>query len=316
MTELKTFLASLYDTFSAAEMTALRHGHARLAELLERKAVPEDAALPVYHASEVDVTLDVGLVAEETEDGMELFVTRPEEGDGTELSVTVDLFEVIEREDLGKLDYEDLVGKNVATDERGRTTDDANAGRTAAPIDALDVIDAQYRSQLKSSGIERLSDLAERSPGEIAGLVAEADVTSERALEWIDEAHELASAIEERGTELPVELIDGIGSTFGRRLREADIESVEQLLDRSPEEVAEIVSTATTTVPPDRTAAWLDRAEATVAALEELREREELPDGKAENESAEPSDGEGSTPASDDSGSSEATKSERAEGEQ
>ena len=72
MTELTAFLASVYDSFSEAEMQALQHGRTRLADLLESGAVPENVAVPVYHASEVQVTLDVGLVAEETDDGMEV----------------------------------------------------------------------------------------------------------------------------------------------------------------------------------------------------------------------------------------------------
>ena len=52
MTELTAFLASLYDSFSEAEMQALQHGHQRLAELLDSGTVPDDTLVDVETAVE------------------------------------------------------------------------------------------------------------------------------------------------------------------------------------------------------------------------------------------------------------------------
>jgi predicted flap endonuclease-1-like 5' DNA nuclease len=317
MTELKDFLASLYDSFSEAEMQALLHGQSRLMEVLESGRLPEDVAVPVYHASDVAVTLDVGLVAEETEEGLEIFVTEAEADDASELAFTVELFELLEKDDLEDLDYDDVFkpgygypsgqrlragdeseisetdrvregepvrsGRRDEDDDRKTPAENGDAEPAAGrarpatpPIDVVDAIEPQYRERLKAGGIARLAELTDRSPEELADVVAsdEVEVSPERAAEWLDEARGLSALLAEREADFPVELVDGIGPTFGNRLREAGIEDLSSLVELSADEIADVVSTEELTVSPERTATWLERSTATLRALEDLDDQE------------------------------------------
>jgi len=365
MTRLTAFLASIYDAFSEAEMQALKHGQARLAELLESGDVPEDVTVPVYHASDVQVNLDVGLVAEETERGMEVYVTEAGSEEASQLDFTVELFELLEKGDLEDIDYEPLLpgsgddwptgitpsdgveggtedeqtrdvdedtqrGDEERTDDEERTEekraereerreeeekraereeekreereerreeeekheereerdagddeDETGRGRkprderttvgsSPPPVGVIDDIDRRHEARLREAGVEDLSALVDRSPEELAETLAEedADVSPERAAEWLSEARGLSSILAEREADLPVEMVDGIGPTFGTRLREAGIEGLADLIDLSPEAVAERASTGEATVSADRAAGWLDRAGSKLAAIE------------------------------------------------
>lgn len=271
MTELKAFLASLYDSFSEAEIQALRHGQSRLATLLASGTVSQNVAVPVYNASDVEVTLDVRLVAEETEDGVEIFVAEGEAEDASELAFTVELFELLEKKDIEDLDYTDILpGPDGHDEERGNR----GARRSTPPIDVIDAIDPQYRERLKAAGITHVAELTDRSAAEIANTVTGegVDVSPDRAAEWLEEARGIVALLSEHETDLPVELIDGIGPTFGSRLREAGIEDLSALVELSPEEIAELVGTDEASVSPERTAEWLEQADAKLRALEEREE--------------------------------------------
>lgn len=291
MTELKAFLTSLYDALSEAEMQALQHGQVRLAELLEAGAVPQDVAVPVYHASDVEVTLDVGLRAEQTEEGTEMFVTEATD-DASALTFTVDLFELIEKRDLEDLDYDGIVSgpgggtwptpnaddaRERAENETTRGTDDRDRKPSVddprdPPIDVIDGIEPRHRERLAASGIERLTDLVDRSPQEVAETIDDDDadeVSPERAADWLEEARGLATVLADHDDAFPVELVDGIGPTFGSRLRDSGVAELSALVDLSPEELSTMVSTEETTVSPERAATWLEEANARLRALDD-----------------------------------------------
>lgn len=273
MTKLKTFLASLYDSFSEAEMRALRHGQSRLATLLESGTVSQNVAVPVYNASDVEVTLDVRLVAEETEDGVDIFVAEGEAEDASELAFTVELFELLEKNDIEDLDYADLL---PGPDGRDGERENRDARTSTPPIDVIDAIDPQYRERLKAAGITRVAELTDASAGEIADTVSDeaVDVSPDGVAEWLEEARGIVALLSDHEADLPVELVDGIGPTFGSRLREAGIADLSALVELSPEEIAELVSTDEASVSPERTAEWLERADAKLRAFEEGERRE------------------------------------------
>lgn len=313
MTELRAFLASLYDSLSEAELQALRHGQVRLAELLAEGGAPEDVSVPVYHASDVEVTLDVGLRAEETETGTEMYVTEADPDDASSLVFTVELFDLVERGDLEDLDYEDILGddsgpptvaenssagptrtpdEDVSRDESGGEDQrdgaedgadgdeseggdedgDGDSSVTIPPVSVIDDLRPRHRERLEAAGVARLTDLAERSPEDIAEVVGDDDVSVDRAAAWRDEARGLSAVLAERGADLPVELVDGIGPTYGSRLRERGVDDLSALLERSPETIAEMASTETSTVSADRAREWVEEARVTVQALGEREE--------------------------------------------
>lgn len=268
MTELSAFLASLYDSLSEAEMQALAHGQARLAELLASESMPDDVTVPIYHASDVSVTLDVGLVAEETEDGLDVYVTGAREDDDSTLSLTVDLFELLDREDIEDLDYEDVVGGVDGPRGRGHATSRQRAADPA--LDVLDRIDDAHAARLHEHGVERLTDVVDRTPEELAAAASEdADVSPERATDWLEEARWLTAILDEYEDDLPVELVDGIGPTFGNRLRDAGVSDLGELVECTPEDVAEYASSEETSVSRERAADWLERAAAILESAEE-----------------------------------------------
>ena len=100
MTELRHFLTSLFDAVSEAETQALLNGRTRLERMVESGRFPDDVSLPVYHANELSVSLDVGLEAKRTKTGIELFVTEPGEGDETALEFDLEVYDFLEATDL------------------------------------------------------------------------------------------------------------------------------------------------------------------------------------------------------------------------
>jgi len=270
MTELTEFLASLYDSFSEAEMQALQHGHQRLAELLESGTVPDDVAVPVYHASEVEVTLDVGLVAEETKRGTEVFVTDADEADASQLTFTVDLFELLEREDLDDLDG--LVPTDDKPSKAHERADEDPATVANESIDVVEDIDPEHRAALEAVGVERLTDLVDRSPTELSAAVERegVEVSPETTAAWLDEARGLIALLSEGDEALPVELVDGIGPVFGTQLRDAGITTLSTLVERSPEEIAEAATSESVSVSSDRAGRWIDEASTKLRALEDV----------------------------------------------
>jgi predicted flap endonuclease-1-like 5' DNA nuclease len=292
MTELTSFLTSLYDSFSEAEMQALQHGQMRLAELLESGTVPDDVSVPVYHASEIEVTLDVGLVAEETKHGTEVFVTDADDADASQLTFTVDLFELLEKKDLEELDdgvvskYRGVASRSVAEatvdaethirDREDESHEDTDVDRSAVVTESIDVVEdigPEHREVLEAVGVERLTDLVELSPSELSEAIEREDVevSPARSAAWIDEARGLIALLSEGEENLPVELVDGIGPTFGTRLRDAGIADLPTLVDRSPEEVAELATSDSVSVSTDRAGRWIEEATTKLRALEEAK---------------------------------------------
>ena len=100
MTELRHFLASLYDAVSEAEMQALVNGRQRLRRMVESGDFSDDLSLPVYHATDLSVTLDVGLEARETKRGIQVFVTEPSADDQTELGLDLEVYDFLQAGDL------------------------------------------------------------------------------------------------------------------------------------------------------------------------------------------------------------------------
>lgn len=254
MTALRAFLTALYDDVSAAEMTALQHGQTRLAELLRAGAIPRDVALPVYHASAVEVTLDVRLEAEPSDDGLQLIVGEPAPEEASMLRLTLDLFELVDGNDLEELDLDDVLDEGVdggTSDPRQRSVTDVHG------------IGPTYATRLYTHGIETLGDLVELSPEAVADMVSgeRIDVARATVEEWLEAARGLLAVLPEGEAERPVELVDGIGPTFGRRLREHDVVTLTDLVQRSPQELAELISTEELTISPQQAAGWLEQAE-------------------------------------------------------
>lgn len=254
MTALRAFLTALYDDVSAAEMTALQHGQTRLAELLRAEAIPRDVALPVYHASAVEVTLDVRLEAEASDDGLQLIVGEPAPEEASMLRLTLDLFELVDENDLEELDLVDVLDEGV---------DGATADPRQRPVTDVHGIGPTYATRLYAEGIETLGDLVELSPEAVADTVSgeRIDVSTATVEEWLEAARGLLAVLPEGEAERPVELVDGIGPTFGRRLREHDVVTLTDLVQRSPEELAELISTEELTISAQQAAGWLEQAE-------------------------------------------------------
>ncbi|MFP4217878.1 MAG: hypothetical protein ACLFR6_03440 [Salinarchaeum sp.] len=132
------------------------------------------------------------------------------------------------------------------------------------------VVNPRDRTRLKSAGIDRLDTLRLQSAESLATAASNDDreVTPAEAAEWLDAADELATTPAAREAAFPVELADGIGETFGERLREQGIADLTDLVEHSPEEIAEQASTQESSVSADRATTWIDRATAILGAVE------------------------------------------------
>lgn len=209
-----------------------------------------------------------------------LGLPAPEISSPEELESRLDEFatEVDElREHLDR-QVEDLI-------DEGATFDEENLERQERLRERRRTIDrllqqvrqrGQQLSQLSTMGSEAESEpeATTREAGETeqaameAGEPAEDDLTSLRAemdarLVAIEEQlQELATGAEGSGGEAAfeepssdVDVIQGLGPTYASRLRDAGIESVQTLAERSPEEVAEAAD-----VGESRASTWIDQA--------------------------------------------------------
>lgn len=270
MTELRTFLEALYESFADAEVQALEHGRARYLELVERGAIPPDGSVPVYHAADVSVSLDVGLEAEPTKDGMELYVTESSPEDETGMSISVELFDLIDADDFPDLEYEDIVDGPLPGGPGG-----GDGLPESQSVDAVRGIGPQFSNDLEAAGIESIADLVAHSPEQLAKVVSAdgAVVSADRTRDWIEQARGMIAVLS--GGAQPVEFVDDIGPTFGSRLREHDVETLSDLVDRSPDELAEMVATESRGISTERAAEWLEEAD---SLLDELKSAGESTD--------------------------------------
>jgi hypothetical protein len=104
--ELQQFLVSIYDSITKAEIQALHHGYGLYAELAESGMLPENASLPVYHATNVSVNLDAGLEPRETDEGTNVFITEGDGDSGSGISFDVELLDLVTRNDLENVELE------------------------------------------------------------------------------------------------------------------------------------------------------------------------------------------------------------------
>lgn len=332
MTELKTFLVALYDALSEAETEAFVHGRERYLELAEREEVPRDISVPVYHAADLNVSLDVGIVAEETESGTEIRITESSEDDST-LSFNAEVFDLIEEGDIQTIDYDDLVSEYPGQFPAVSDIDESNDGTIENIPESVEGDEEQQREKkegekqqdeerqekdreeqqekeheeekqqeedqeeekqrekeeekrkkeeqeeperrsvrrvegidrsgvdvLERSGVETVADIMGRTPEELREMVGEEEpVSPERADSWIRAAATEAASGTEETLEQSVESIDGIGPAYGERLADAGIETLLDLIQEQPEEVAAAVSTDTHAVSPERAEQWIEQ---------------------------------------------------------
>jgi len=291
MTELRAFLTALYDDVSAAEMAALQHGQLRLARLLEANAVPRDVALPVYHASGVEVTLDVDLVAEETNAGLRMAVGEVAPETVSSVRLTLDLFDLVDAGDLEALDLGGLVQGGVGTVE-------AAGDPTAQPVTDVRGIGPTYATRLQEHGVETIGDLVELTPEALADAVSgeRVDVSTDTVAGWLEAARGLLAVLPAGEGDQPVELVDGIGPTFGRRLRDHGVTTLADLLQWSPDDLAAQVSTEEITLSAQQAAGWLAQAERLLrgeAADDADESTDDADDGSAEGTAPDESDADG-----------------------
>lgn len=153
-------------------------------------------------------------------------------------------------------------------------TDDASLRYGTGPItlQAVDGIGPTYARRLRDAGVADLTDLLDRSPEEVSSAVSMEvlDVPSARTSRWIDAARDQITDRPDAGS-LDVETVDGIGPTYGDRLRRAGIETLGDLVASTVEELTDATSREIVTVSTDRTEAWLDQAKRLLADRGDVR---------------------------------------------
>lgn len=199
MTTLDSYLAAVYDAAAEAETLALINGQRRLRRMVESGRLPEDASVPVYHAADLSVTLDVGLEARETERGTELVVTESESNDGTAIDVDLEVYDMLEAGSLPELESgagePDTVDVRFpipdASDDDGES-DGGSAPRTSSPTRVSDEreeagAEREEREREEAEREERSNEdaadggasAARRSPEREGGLPLDLDATTE-----------------------------------------------------------------------------------------------------------------------------------------
>lgn len=131
----------------------------------------------------------------------------------------------------------------------------------ALPVRLVRGIGPTFAGRLANAGITDLTALAARSSAVIASIVSTEviDVSPGRTAGWLERAHAIIDAREDDDP-LDVQLVRGIGATYGGRLQDAGITDLRELVEYTPEEVAAIVSKSVHTVSTRRVAGWLEQA--------------------------------------------------------
>ena len=113
--------------------------------------------------------------------------------------------------------------------------------------------------RLRRAGIDTIDALAESDPTTVAAVVSveEIDVPIATVDTWIEQAHDLLDDGETR-----LQRVAGIGRRFARALTDAGIETLADLVATDPALVSTIVGGRLRTVSTDRTAAWIEAADA------------------------------------------------------
>jgi len=153
----------------------------------------------------------------------------------------------------------------LATDDGDLQYSDESVG-----LEVVDGIGPTYAARLRDAGVRGLPDLVEETPEAVASTVSTEvlDVSPSRVEAWMEAGRSL---LEEREGTVDVEAIDGIGPTFGGRLRDAGIEDVETLVERTPAAISRVVSTEIYDVSPSRAASWIEDARDTLVARDDAR---------------------------------------------
>jgi|GEM_PF-3030345 len=173
MTTLDSYLAAVYDAAAEAETLALINGQRRLRRMVESGRLPEDASVPVYHAADLSVTLDVGLEARETEGGTELVVTESESNDDTAIDIDLEVYDMLEAGSLPESGAgprgPDTVDVRFpipdASDEDGGS-DGGHVPRTSSPTRGSDEREGEGEAEREEREREREEDEAEREERE------------------------------------------------------------------------------------------------------------------------------------------------------
>jgi phage tail-like protein len=153
----------------------------------------------------------------------------------------------------------------VATDDS-----DLQYGEDAVALEAVDGIGETYADRLRGAGVRGLGELVEQSPGAVASAASGdiLDVQPDQVAGWMEAGR---ARLAESGGPLDPEIIDGIGETYARRLRDAGIEDVATLVERSPAAIARIVSARVSRVSADEAAGWIERARQLLADRDDIR---------------------------------------------
>jgi len=267
MIELKNFITSICDSISEAEIQSLQHGESRLAELLGSRKVPEDISMPVYHASNVEVVLEVGLTAEDTENGMKVYVEESSPEKSSTFKFSIEPYDLIEKGNLKKIDYGDIFSPETPS------------------IDIIRGVDSTYYEVLREKGVEKLSDLAESSPEDISEMVSgeSVEISPETARDWIEQAKGLLEVISKSEEDLSVELVDGIGPTFREQLSKNGIETLSDLGELSPKEVSRLASTEESRVSSRRAEQWIEKANSLLGMARGFGPSDKAPDEETDN---------------------------------
>jgi len=118
-----------------------------------------------------------------------------------------------------------------------------------------------YAERLRDSGVATIHELAETDPGLVADVT---DARQADAEAWVEAAREeladtrgidVQEDTEDAAAEVTVETIDGIGPTYADRLREAGIDTPDELAAASIEDVADAADVSET-----RAEDWIAKA--------------------------------------------------------
>lgn len=153
----------------------------------------------------------------------------------------------------------------LATDDGDLQYSDATVA-----LESVAGIGDVYAARLRGAGVRGVAELVEQTPMQVARAVESDDpeVPTEVVEDWLDEGRSLLGS--EPGPIDP-EAIDGLGPTYAERLREAGIEDVATLVDRTPAAIARLVDPGITQADVQRAEGMIQGAKAALADRNDVR---------------------------------------------
>ncbi|QZA87737.1 hypothetical protein K0C01_07935 [Salinarchaeum sp. IM2453] len=271
--DLRTFLVTLYESLSRAEVEAMLYGKQRMRQLV--RSGHSDVAVPVYHAADLEMELDTGITLQQTKQGYQVHLEQSS-SDGSSISFSFDVLDILTDGDIevdGKGD--DFPRRKAAIESthqqidsliqrRAGMSDSSKGGNSILdqPIDTIDDLEAETIENLKGTGVTTLGDLLWADTNRLNRAIDDEEKLPEinELKDSIREMRTLGRADSDSPAAPPIETINGLSRQQANLLRDNGFQTVVDLASVNEETIADIFASEGHTVARRQIMRWIETA--------------------------------------------------------